>query len=169
MMICRPMRSAAELGKTAFTTEGRMRVAEMNETSMPVASVDSNHPGGAVLQQAVREATGGCSHVHADFSREFDLPVFERALQFETAAANILEIFSEETNGGLLGNLGAGFADFLSFDQYFTGENQSLSSVTGASQAAFYQELIESEFQGRSVYSWPSAGKVKPEVVPGKC
>jgi Mg-chelatase subunit ChlI len=49
-----------------------------------------------VLQQTIGEAAGGSADIETDLARDVDVPVFERALQFEAAPADVLQIFAEQ-------------------------------------------------------------------------
>jgi hypothetical protein len=72
-------------------------------------------------------------------------------LELEPAAADISEILAEQSDGRIGGDLRAGFVDLLLVDEYLAGENQSLGSFAGRDQAAFYEKLVKSKFQWKSL------------------
>lgn len=141
-----------QIACVSFFQQPYARVLPKVEIHLPIAGIDCNYAGGSVLQETIREAAGRCAYIDADHAGNVDVPVFERALQFEAAATYVLEIFSEQPDRGLRGNLGASLVGFLIFNQYFTGEDQRLGPLTRGRQAAFYQKLIESEFQGHRAF-----------------
>ncbi len=93
------------------------------EIDLAVAGIDCDHACSAALEKTIGKSSGRSSDVEADFACDIDLPVRESFLQFETAAADILEIFAEQADvgGGVHG--GSSFFDFLSVDQYLSGED----------------------------------------------
>ena len=77
--------------------------------------------------------------------------MLQSALQFESAAADILQIFAEQADRSIVRNLSAGFFDLLLVDQHFARENQSLRALARRGESAFDQKFVESEFHGCSV------------------
>jgi hypothetical protein len=73
--------------------------------------------------------------------------VLESFFQFEAAAADKLEIFTEQTNFGGAFHAGSGLLDLMTVDQHFTGEDQRLGALSGSGQAALQQQFIEPRFQ----------------------
>ena len=72
------------------------------ECDLAVAGVDGNDASGAVLQEAVGEASGGGADVEANFSGDVDLPMRERVLQLQAAAAYVLQVLTEQANFGII-------------------------------------------------------------------
>ncbi len=148
------MRSAAiadnvtrQIASVCFFQQPDARVLAKLEVHLPVAGIDCDHLRGAVLQKTIRKTAGGCAHIKADLAGDIDVPVFECALQFQSAAADIFEIFSEQADHTLCGNLRAGFLDLLIFNQHFARENQRLSPLTRGRQSAVHKKFIESIFK----------------------
>ena len=90
------------------------------------------------------------------------MPVVERFLQFEAAAAHVLEVFAQESNIGCAVDASSGFIDFLPVHQDLTGENEGLGAFAGGGQAAFEQKLVETNFQ-RESRRWILPSIRKPE------
>ena len=83
-----------------FSSKPHARIVAQAEIHLAVAGVDGDHPGGAVLQHAVAEAAGGSADVETDFAVEIDLPVLERLLQFQPAATDVAQIFTQQAQAG---------------------------------------------------------------------
>ncbi len=73
--------------------------------------------------------------------------MIEGALQFESAAADVLEIIAEQSDNALRGNLRAGFLNFLIVDQHLACENESLGPFARCGQGAVHEKFVESNFQ----------------------
>jgi len=50
---------------------------------------------GTTLEQAIRKPAGGGADIQTCLSRDSDIPMIEGALQLESAAAGVLEIFAQ--------------------------------------------------------------------------
>ena len=72
--------------------------------------------------------------------------MFQSALKFEAAAADILEIFAEQTHRNIVYNLCAGFVELLLVDQYFSRDNQSLRAFARGDKSAIDEKFVESQF-----------------------
>src|SRR3981081_3491296 len=96
--------------------EGDAGVVAERLGDLAIAGVDSEYRLCAVLQHAVGEAAGGGSDVDARKAGERDGPVGEGVLELEAAAADVLEVGAEETDGGGGGDGGAGLVDALLVD-----------------------------------------------------
>jgi hypothetical protein len=62
--------------------------------------------------------------------------------QFETAAADVLEIRAEKTNVGRGIHAGSGLFYFLSVYQDLASKDQGLSSLSRARQAPFQHQFV---------------------------
>ena len=70
--------------------QGDTRVVAKLLGDLAIAGVDGEDAGGSALQHAVGEAAGGGSDIDTGEAGERDGPVFEGALELETAAADVL-------------------------------------------------------------------------------
>src|ERR1700722_1982120 len=113
----------------------------------------------AALQKAVRKSAGGRAHVETNLGPHIDLPVIERALQLQSAAADIPEILPEQADRCIVGDLRAGFLHFLIIHQHIAGENQRLRAFTRPGETTVDEQFVESDFQLR----------IPPQVLPRKC
>ncbi|MCY1368402.1 hypothetical protein D9M69_553800 [compost metagenome] len=59
---------------------------------LPVADVDAHHLGGAVLQQAVGEATGRLADVQAELAGRVHAAGLQRAFELEAAARHVARL-----------------------------------------------------------------------------
>jgi hypothetical protein len=113
---------------------------------LAVAGVDGKDGRGAMLQHAVGEAAGGGADVDAGNAGERDGPVGEGVLEFEAAAADVLEIGAEEADGCVGGDRGAGLVDTLFVNEDATGEDEGLGTFARGGVTAIDEELIEAYF-----------------------
>jgi hypothetical protein len=95
--------------------------------------------------------------------------VFERALKFEAAPADVLQIFAEQPDHGVLGDLRTRLVELLIVHQYFSRENERLSAFSRGSQSAIKKEFVESKFHGWLVTRFLSRDPLARAVVPRKC
>jgi len=70
-----------------------------------------------MLQETIGEAAGGGADIKANLAVYLDLPMFQRALQLESAAAYVFQIFAEQSNRRVRDHLRAGFIQFLIVNQ----------------------------------------------------
>src|SRR4029077_15545810 len=99
------------------------------EIHLTVPGIDGDDSRSAALEQTVSKPSGGRAHVKARSSFYIDAPVVQSALQLQSAAAHVLEIFSEQTNCGRFIDLYAGLLDLLFVDKHIAGENHGLRSL----------------------------------------
>jgi hypothetical protein len=95
-----------------------------------------------MLEHAVGEASGGGSDIDAGQASERDGPVGESVLEFEAAAADVLEVRTEETDGCGGGDGGAGFVDALLVNENAAGEDESLGSFARRGVTTIDEELV---------------------------
>ncbi len=74
------------------------RILAKLEVHLTVAGVDGDDLRGAALEQAIGKPAGRSADIQTDLSRDGDIPVIEGALQLESAAADVLEIFAEQAD-----------------------------------------------------------------------
>jgi hypothetical protein len=116
------------------------------ECDLAVTGVYGDDAGGAMLQQAIGEASGGGSDIEANFSGDVDFPVCECMIQLQAAATYVFQVFAEEANLRVGVYWRAGFFYFLSVDENFCGENEGLGAFARWCEAAFEQEFIQAYF-----------------------
>jgi len=114
---------------------------------LSIACVYSNKLRRAPLQQAICKAAGGCANIKADLPRDLDLPVIERALQLESAPADISEILAEQTDGTRRRNLRAGLLDLLFFHKDLARKDEGLRAFARGCQTTLHKKFVESNFQ----------------------
>ena len=122
-----------------------------------------------MLQQTVRKAAGGSADIETDLARDVDMPVFKRALKFEPAPADILQIFAEQPDHGVLCDLRTRLVELLVVNQYFSRENESLGPLSRGGESAIEEEFVESEFHGCLVTRFLSRDPWAGAVAPRKC
>jgi hypothetical protein len=71
-----------------------------------------------------------------------DLPVFQRALKLQSAAAYVLQIFTEKADFTFRFYRRAGLFNFLPIDEHCAGEQQRLGTLTRGNESAFNQKLV---------------------------
>src|SRR5580658_724000 len=123
-------RFSSHIACVGFFQESNARILAQLEIHLPVTRVDRDHASCAVLQQAIGEPTGGGADVEANSARNIYIPVLKGAFKFQSAAANILQIFAEQPDRRVGQNLGAGFLDLLVVNQHFPRENQGLGAFS---------------------------------------
>jgi hypothetical protein len=70
----------------------------------------------------------------------------EGVLEFEAAAADVLEVGAEEADGGIGGDGSAGLVDALLIDEDPAGEDEGLGAFAGWGVAVIDEEFIETDF-----------------------
>jgi hypothetical protein len=115
-------------------------------SDLAVAGVDSQDRLRAVLQHAVGEASGGGADVDAGEAGEVDGPVFEGALEFEAAAADVLEVGAEEADDAVGGDGGSWLVDALLANEDAAGEDEGLGPFARGGVALVDKQLVEAEF-----------------------
>jgi len=123
------------------------RILAQPEIHLTVTGIDGDHTSGAMLQQTIRESTRGSADIETYLALDIDFPVFQSAFKFESAAADIFQVFAQQPNCGIRGDLRARLIELLVIDQDFPGENESLGAFSGGSQPTIKHEFVESEFQ----------------------
>ena len=91
----------SEIAGVGFFQQADAGVAAKLEGDLAVAGVHGDDAGGAVLEEAVGEASGGGADVEANFSGDVDLPVGECVFEFEAAAAYVFQVFAEKADFGV--------------------------------------------------------------------
>jgi hypothetical protein len=122
---------------------------------LAVAGVDCENRLRATLEHAVGEAARGGSDIDATEIGEVDVPVGERALEFEAAAADVFEIRAEETNDSVGGDGGTWLVNTLFVDENTAGEDESLRAFARGGVALVDEKLVNTVFWGlaaRRVY-----------------
>jgi len=136
-----------EAGVGAFE-EGDAGVGAERVVDLAVAGVDGEDAGGAMLQHAVREAAGGGADVCAGEAGDGDSPGVEGVVEFEAAAADVLEVVAQHADGGVFGDGGAGLVDALLVDEDAAGENEGLGALAGGGEGAVNEEFVEAKLHG---------------------
>jgi len=133
-----------EAGVGAFA-EGDSGIVAEFLGNLAIAGVDGKDGSCAALEHAVGEAAGGGTDVDAGEAGKIDGPVGESVLEFEAAAADVLEVGAQETNSGCGGDGGAWLVDALLIDENASGEDEGLSAFAGGGVAEVDEKLVETD------------------------
>src|SRR6478609_1855746 len=85
--------------------------------------------------------------------------MIECAFQFESATANVLQVFPEKFYFGMSFDRRAGFFNLLPIHQNFACENQCLCALARRNQSTPNQQFIQSNFCGGRTHDEKSAVK----------
>ena len=102
----------------------------------------------AVLQQAIREPSGGRSDIEARFSFGIDAEILEAALELESPAARIFCGVAADFDLRIDGDLRPRFVAARSVHAHFSGEDHRLRFFTRFGEPALDDEKIEPPFVG---------------------
>ncbi len=112
---------------------------------LSVAGVDRDDFLGAVLQHAVGKSASGRANVHTGSSVEINLPMLQRGFQLQAAAADIRQVFTQETNISTFLRTCSGLFHFLSIDKHTSCEHQRLRALARKRQTALHQQLVNAD------------------------
>jgi 3-deoxy-7-phosphoheptulonate synthase len=99
------------------------------------ADIDGVDAGGTALKQAVGEAAGGGSDIHAGPAGGIDFEGIERGFELEPAAADEAGLFLDFERR-VERHLGAGFVDRAVAGAHLAGEDEALGLLAGIAEAA---------------------------------
>ena len=97
------------------------------------------------MQHAVGEASGGGTYIDAGEAGEADRPIGKGVLQFEAAAADVLQVGAEETDDCAGGDGGAGLVDALFVNEDATSEDEGLGALAGGGVTLIDEEFVETD------------------------
>ena len=100
-----------------------------------------------MLQEAIGKSTGRRAHIQTSLPGDINLPVLQSALQFQSTATDIFQVFGEQTNRAACGDLHAGLLNLLFVDQDLAGKDERLRAFARGGQTALNQNFVESFFQ----------------------
>jgi len=99
--------------------------------------------------------------------------MFQSTLKLKATAADILEIFAEQTHRSVVYNLRTRFVELLLVDQYLSRDNQCLCAFARGDNSPVNEKFVESQFHIRPVVeviitvAWPSSCTPKvPALAP---
>jgi hypothetical protein len=121
------------------------RVIAKADGDLAVADIDGGDVGGAVLEQAIGEAAGGCTNIEAAAALDGDAGALEGVDQLIAAAG-------DEAGGSLEGDLrvlggGRGGAEGdLAVDEDLAGKDEGAGAFAAGREATIDEELIEATF-----------------------
>lgn len=131
-------------------------VAELHR-DLAEAGIDGGDLSGAALEKAVSESAGGGANVEARASGDVNVPVIERSLKLETAAADVGHVFAEEADRGIGCDGGAGLVNFLFVDKDASSEDEGTGAFATGNEVAIDEQDIDAGFadgsQGFSSFS----------------
>ena len=81
-----------------------------------------------------------------DRPADFDLPVIKGGLEFEATATDVRHVFAEKADGGVGGDGGAGFVDFLLVHEDAAGKDEGAGAFSALDKASFDEEEIDAGF-----------------------
>ena len=146
-LACNEEFARREQPRVGALAEGDASIVAELLGNLAVAGIDGHNTGGSGLQHAVGEAAGRGSHIDAGESVQRDAPMGERALQLETAAADVPQVGAEQADGGGRRDGGAGFVDALLVDQNPARENERLSAFAGGGMTQIDQQLVQTQLR----------------------
>ena len=128
------------------------RILAKPEVHLTIAGVDGNHLHAAPCcsRQSVKPPVDAPTSRQV-FPVDVDLPVIECALQLESAPADVLQIFAEQADHALSGDLRAGLLDLLVVHQNLARENQSVRPLARCGQPTIHKKFVESDFHNLSL------------------
>src|SRR5215472_2521854 len=100
-----------------------------------------------MLQQAIGETAGGCADVDTNLPGDVDVPMLKRALQLQSAAADVLQVLAQHANHTVSLNLRAGLFDLLLIHQHFACKDERLGALARCGQPALHKKFVQSRFQ----------------------
>ena len=121
-------------------------IAAQARIDLAVTGVDRHHQRRAVLQQAVREATGGSAHIHAVCAVHVDLPMGQRMFKFQAAPAYVSNVSAKQTDDSAYIDRRTRFLHLLLVHQDTSCQNQRLRPLTRRGQPALDQQFIDPDF-----------------------
>jgi hypothetical protein len=128
------------------------RIVPEAEIHLAVAGVHGNYTRSTMLLHAICKSAGRSSDIQTDLALQVDVPVFQSAFQFDSAAADIAQVFTEQPQGCVGVNCGARFLDLLLVDQDFSSEDQRLRTFARGYYAPFHQQSVESRLHVCDIY-----------------
>jgi hypothetical protein len=99
-----------------------------------------------MLKKAVGKTSGRSTDIETDEPIHIDVPVVEGFLEFESAAADVLEIFAQQSQSRSGVDRSTGLHDLLIVDENFSREDERLCAFTRGNKAAIHEQFIESRF-----------------------
>jgi len=109
-----------------------------------MSHVDGENFRSAVLQQAIREATGRSPDIEGDLAFAGNFEMRERALELDSTATNVA---ASRRDGDLVAFLHRirRFGGDSSIDSHFAGHDRALCLVPARKKSALDERLIESD------------------------
>ena len=111
---------------------------------LTIAHINSKHLTGALLQQAIGKAAGGCTGIAADIAFGLDAKVTQGFLQFQSASADIGTYGTPDLDFNSLFKGSACLVGFLAVDIHRAAHNNRLGFGTGIGIEPFHQQNIQS-------------------------
>lgn len=109
------------------------------------AGIDAVNARGAVLQQAIGEATGGGSHVETNFTGGIDGKLRESGFEFQATAAYVFQWLGDDDVRRFSYGM-TGFVGFLAIDGDFSRKDEGLRFLTRFDQALIQHGDVEPLF-----------------------
>src|SRR5207244_9775274 len=72
------------------------RVLPQAKVNLTLSCVDSDHASCATLQQTICKSARGSADIQTSLFSDINIPMIHRLLQFQTAAAHILQVFAKK-------------------------------------------------------------------------
>lgn len=124
------------------------RVVAKFHCDLAEAGIDGCDVRGTVLEEAVREASGGCTDVEAGAAGDVDVPAIEGRLELEAAAAHVRHVVAEDPHRSVGANRGARLVDFLLVHEDTPGKDESAGTLATGREVTFNEEQIDAGFRG---------------------
>src|SRR5512141_25739 len=85
-----------EISRVRFLQKPNPSIRPQAHIDLTVARVDCYHLHGAVLEEAIGEATCRGSNIQAGLAPAFDVPMFKRSLKFQSSATDEWHLLAED-------------------------------------------------------------------------
>ena len=124
------------------------RIVAQLHRYLPEAGVDGGDSRGAVLEKAIGEASGRSADVDAGAAFDIDLPMLQGRGQFQSPAAHVRLILTQQADRRVLRNRSTRLVDLLLTNQHPAGKNQRTCALAALNEAAPDEKQINSGFSG---------------------
>ncbi len=123
--------------------QGHAGISAQAFSDLPVAGIDCDHAGCAMLQHAVGKTARGGADIHAVAPVEIDLPTGQRGFQLEPAPADVALLLPQHAQQRSILNRAPGLFHLLLVDQHAPGQDQGLRPFSRRRQTLLDQQLIQ--------------------------
>jgi RNA polymerase sigma-70 factor (ECF subfamily) len=123
--------------------QGHAGISAQAFGDLPIAGIDRDDAGRAMLQHAVRKTAGGGADIDAVTPGEIDLPLDQCGFQLQPAPADVALFFPQHAQQRSVLDSAPGLLYFLLVDEHAPGENERLRPFPRRRQTMLDQQLIQ--------------------------